>query len=83
MLTKKQLKEVEGWVKGGRRAVDVEIDNRDELKYEFKLWFYDYDLGIGSFVKPLQEDFFIPNLEGRIEKEEKEQLERLKAKYEL
>lgn len=61
-----------------RRSVRIEIENHFMSdKQKVKIWVYDYDLRVGQFVS----DVSGIDLEAKKERDEKKELERLKAKY--
>lgn len=74
------------WAKAkDTRIVSIEIGehvynpaNRRGIKRGIKIWVYDTDICEGQYVMSVDEI----NLEGEKERQEKEQYERLKAKFE-
>lgn len=60
----------------GRRHVRINIGDCGDSNH-FRVWAYDYDLGIGQDVKNADEI----NLECTVEERERSEYERLKEKY--
>lgn len=64
------------WVSEGNRSIEIEIGTVGDRKH-FRIWAYDYDLMQGQTVKSIEEI----DLAAEKERHEREQFEKLKAKY--
>ena len=77
---KEVIEKFREWAKGGRRSVDIKIEYDWELgptAVTTSIWVYDFDLEIGQHVTA-PEDI---DLEAIKAKREREQYEKLKAKF--
>ena len=63
------------WQKQGNRSIEVKVSSIDGIS----IWVYDCDLMMGKFLESPDEDI---NLDTVKEKRERQEYERLKAKFE-
>lgn len=76
MLDQEYLDKLIAWQKEGRRHIKIEIGTSWDSK-DFSIWAYDYDLMKGEALA----NGNMPDIPGKIQREELAELEKLQAKY--